>query len=145
MTTENVGLMDLRRASRPVTIQGKTLTVKAVSTAAIASALTKFPTARKMMKGAKVEFTFESLLTAAPDFVAFLIAAGFDQQEDKAVLEHVAGLGLSDQLALFEGVVDATLEGGMAPFVARVTKILGGFGVALPVATDSPTGAPLTK
>lgn len=145
MTTENVGLMDLRRASRPVTIGEQSVTVRAISAAAIATALVKFPTARKMMKGAKVEFTFEALLTGAPDFVAFLIAAGFDLQDDPEAIKHAATLGLSDQLALIEGIVDASLEGGMAPFVAKVTKILGGFGVALPKDIGSPTGVPATK
>jgi len=139
--TENVGIMDLERASRVVQIGDKSVTMLAVSAEGIVRLLKAFPVIQTLMNGGltESEFSMAAVLDGAPGLAAELIACGADKPGDVETIEHVKTLGLGTQLLLAEGVVDATLEGGMAPFVARLTRMLGGFGVSLPEVSASLT------
>lgn len=143
---ENVGLMDLERAKREVTIGDNKVTMLALSAAGIVRLLREFPVVQTLLNGGLKEedFSLDAILTGAPELAVEIIVCGADQPGDKELIAHVSKLAVSTQLALLEGVIDATLEGGLAPFVASLNRILGGFGVSSPLASASPTEAPAT-
>jgi hypothetical protein len=139
-----VGLMDLKRASVDVNLQGVTVTMNAISLAGIATLLAKHGIVRKLFRGETItmdkDLTPDAIIGFFPDLVADLIACGADKPGDPDYVAQAARLPLGDQAALLEGVVEATLSEGIGPFVARVERLLA-------VVSGSGTGikAPDTK
>lgn len=120
------GLLDLAPSQKTVTIGTTAVPVKGVSAKGIVYIMGRFPEARMLMTGKAVDVTPESLMKLAPEALAAIIAAGLGFPGDEAQEDAAAALPLEAQVDLIEAIAAVTMPKGVAPFVDRLTKLMGG-------------------
>ncbi len=131
------GLIELSDLVETITIGRKSVPVRGLSAAGIASLLGRFPEIRKMLSGGKVEITVETVAELGPQVVAAILADGLEIDVDLA-----AKLPAGVQLDVLEAMVRLTMPGGLDPFVDRLAAMMGGGGQGrsgAALATSSPS------
>jgi hypothetical protein len=133
------GLLDIAPLTETVEIRGQAIEVSGVSARGLAYLIRGHESLRKLMSG--VQVGVEEILTAAPDAVCSIIAAGLGKLGDPDTEAAVDRLDLDAQLDLLSAILKLTMPRGVGPFVARMQALGnlvsgGGLSVSSPVPTS---------
>lgn len=127
------GLLDVARSTRFVSVGEVRVDVPGVSAKGLAVLFSRFPVFRELFAGREPDLTPDAIVSLAPDVVAAVIAAGTGSPGLYEAEEAAASLSLADQLALVEAILDATIPGGVGPFVERLTRLAASVGGSDPL------------
>ena len=117
-------LTDIAPSAKEVKVRGVNVSVTGVSIQGIALLLSRFPALKKVISGMDLKVTPEGLLSTVPEAVAAIIAAGTGHPGDADHEAIAAGLTLGEQVDMLEAIVEATLPGGVGPFVEKAAAFL---------------------
>lgn len=125
------GLLDIAVSEAFVTVGTTKVDVPGISAAGIAALMGRFPEIRMLMSGKELNLKPDAIMTLAPQAIAAIIAAGVGSAGDEAYEARAATLGVGLQLEFIETIINVTMPGGVAPFVARLTALMGGLETGL--------------
>jgi hypothetical protein len=121
-----VSLMDVVPLRKSVPLStGDVIEVGGVTAVGLASMANKFPEIKALLAG-KADpklFTFEGLIDKAPRVVAAILADGCGFPGNEEAEAKAAALPISDQLEIFEAILDLTFAKGIGPFVAAAKRL----------------------
>lgn len=124
-----VSLLDITpSAARNITVsvRGQDVGVNGLSIGHIAQLIQHFPEVKDLFSGKDVQFTLDDVLQKAPDLLYAVIVCGTGSSHREAdALAVVKSLSIEEQTELLEAILAETFKGGLGPFVARVTRVLG--------------------
>lgn len=138
-----VSLTDIAPSFRTVKVGKDDVTVYGISAEGVAYLLTHYPELIQIIGGA-VSITPDLLAKTAPKAIASLIAVGCGCLGDgmPKAEQNAARLSVETQLDFLEAIIDATVPGGIAPFVERLGSWLES---AMRAAEAAPGGANVAK
>lgn len=118
-----VGLVDIGKLNRSITIRGQVLSLTGLKGRVIHSLLDQFPEVRKLLSGAGVALKPEDLIKQAPEVVNIIIAncAG---DASEAGIEAAADLTLGEQFEMLKIIWDITFPNGVEALVEAL-KTMG--------------------
>jgi hypothetical protein len=117
------GLLDIADIVETVTINGTRVDVPGISAEGIAHLFNRFPEIRAAVTGKSV--SAERWAAMGVDAVAAIIAAGCGAPGDPAYEAKARKLPATAQADLLEAIMKVTMPDGIAPFVQRLTAMLG--------------------
>jgi hypothetical protein len=119
-----VSLVDIVPQTGKVQIAAGELELRGLSLRHIADLLVRFPELRKLFAEGAPALDFDALIEVAPDAVASIIA---EAAEQPGSAPHIAeAMPLEDMVECLMVVRDLTMPSGPAPFMERLTKLIGG-------------------
>ena len=119
-----VSLVDIVPQTRTVQIGVGDLVLHGLGLRQIAELLLRFPHLRNLITANAPELSPETLLITAPDAIGAIIAEAAHQPEATDTIAD--SLAIDDIVECLLAVLDLTLPNGPVPFIARLTKLLGG-------------------
>jgi hypothetical protein len=135
-----VSLIDIVPQTRRVQINGGEVELRGLGLRQVAGLLVRFPELRKAFVEGAPAFDVEELLVLAPDAIGSLIAEAAGQPE---AADNIAdALALDDLAECLLAVRDLTMPNGPAPFLDRLTRLLGDGAAAVPNGRDQDMSTP---
>jgi hypothetical protein len=121
-----VGLLDIAPVTATVKWGETEIQCRGVSVKGVAILLQDYPQFTALIAGGAIKP--EQILSAAPELVAGIIAAGTGTPGNKEAQEKAADLPMEVQLDLLEHIIKMTMPSGPAPFLRRLTGLLNSIG-----------------
>lgn len=118
-----ISLLDIAPIGKTVEINGSLVEVFGLSAKAISNLLVRFEPVRNLLGG--TEIAIGDVMGLGGEIVGAIIAAGVGKPGDSQYEEHAAGLDLGIQADLIKGILEATMPGGLAPFVEKLSSVQG--------------------
>ena len=134
-----VSLVDIVPQTRTVEIAAGALELRGLGLRQISDLLLRFPELRKLWASGAPALEVDALIEAAPDTIGAIIAAAAGQPE--AAGNIAEALPLDDLAECLIAIRELTMPGGVDPFVARISRLLGADGDLLSgraAATNTP-------
>lgn len=122
-------LLDIAHTKKPMTIDGHTFEIYALSARCIADLAARFPSLMDLMSGGRVDAL--SLINQGADVVGAIIAAGVNKHCDEAHERAAANLPIEMQVDFLSAILAVTLPGGSDPFAAKIKAIGSRLGINL--------------
>lgn len=135
-------LLDISPSFATVKVGDVDVSVSGVTAEGVAYLLHQYPSLRALISGRGVDLSPEGLLQLGPEIVSSIIAVGAGSLGDKEAERVAASLPLATQVAFLKAIMEATLPGGVGPFMESLEGLLG---VPLVEETPSPSAAATGK
>ncbi len=116
-----VSLLDIAPVVDTAEVNGEQVTITGISVEGIASLLRRYPILYDVLsKGISVE----NLMTAGPDVVAAIIAAGNGNPGNERVEQVAKLLNLQAQIDLLAAILRRTMPKGIGPFLESLNRLM---------------------
>lgn len=123
-------LLDIAPSQNTVPIGGADVSVTGVSALGVVTLLSRFPAMRRLISGMDANLTAESIAAMVPEAIAAIIAAGTGTPGNPQAEAIAAALPLGTQVEVLGAILEATMPGGIGPFVEKVRAMFGGLNLS---------------
>ena len=123
-----VSLVDIVPQKKTVRIAAGDLELRGLGLRQIADLFLQFPNLRNIFVEGAPEITAAELIVQAPDAIASIIAEAAGQPEAADALAGGGGLAPDELLDCLVAIRDLTFPRGVAPFLDKLTVLVGGAG-----------------
>lgn len=118
-----VGLLDIGKLTRTVSIRGKDIPVSGIKAITFLSLLDRFKDLQNAMAGQKMNLSPAEILKLAPEVVAAIIAAGLgypnDKDQEAAALDLLPG----EQVDALVAILEVSIGGETGPFGEKLKRL----------------------
>lgn len=139
-----VSLVDIGPSKGAVELRGQNVEVNGLTASHIVAILLQFPEVRKIL--AEKEADLGMLISQFPLAVGMIIASGTGKDADQATIDVAMNLGVGEQYAILEKIVELTFPKGVKSFLDGVSAAMVSAGVrGWDQATKSPVPSSLVS
>ncbi len=114
------GLMELGPMTVDITIMGKTLTIRPISTGQLILLFSRFPVLMEMLGGQKSE---DSTGVVGAVAIAHVIATATGEADNPEAIAVAEQLGVGKVTEMLDRILEITFEDGTEPFIERIKRV----------------------